>query len=78
LSNIVFDTTAESCDPFSFGPHAVACPIFNLVGAGFMNAAASNYQLAPGSIGKNAGTDGKDVGADIDALNAAVVGVTGP
>jgi len=28
-----------------------------------------NYRLAPGSPYKNAGTDGKDVGADIDSVN---------
>src|SRR5205807_7173495 len=35
----------------------------------------SDYHLVPGSLYKNAGTDGKDVGADIDAINAATANV---
>lgn len=34
-----------------------------------------NYQLLPSSPYKNKGTDGKDLGADIGALNAAIAGV---
>jgi len=34
-----------------------------------------NYRLAPDSPFKNAGTDGKDIGADIDAIEAATAGV---
>jgi hypothetical protein len=37
----------------------------------FANYANGNYALAPGSSYKNAGTDGKDIGADISGLNAA-------
>ena len=36
-----------------------------------MNYAKGNYALAPSSPYKNAGTDGKDIGADIAGLNAA-------
>lgn len=76
LSNIVFDTA--SCDPNSFGPYAASCPVREIGGVGFANPAAGDYHLAPNSVGKYAGTDGKDVGADIDALNAAIAGVAGP
>jgi hypothetical protein len=38
---------------------------------GFIDFANGNYRLAPTSPYKGAGTDGKDVGADIDAINAA-------
>jgi hypothetical protein len=38
---------------------------------GFVDAANGNYRLAPTSPYKGAGTDGKDVGADIDEINAA-------
>jgi hypothetical protein len=38
---------------------------------GFVNLAGADYQLAASSLYKNAGTDGKDLGADIDAVNAA-------
>ena len=34
-----------------------------------------DYHLLPGSPFKNAGSDGADVGADIDALNQAIAGV---
>lgn len=36
---------------------------------GFLNYAAGNFELAPSSPYKNAGTDGKDIGADIRGLN---------
>ena len=38
----------------------------------FVNYANGNYALAPTSPYKNAGTDGKDIGADIAGLNAAI------
>ncbi|MBK7599305.1 MAG: hypothetical protein IPJ07_12600 [Acidobacteria bacterium] len=39
---------------------------------GFIDFAAGNYRLASTSPYKNAGTDGKDIGCDIDTLNAAI------
>jgi hypothetical protein len=41
----------------------------------FGNFANGNYALGPGSPYKNAGTDGKDIGADIAGLNAATSSV---
>jgi hypothetical protein len=41
----------------------------------FNNGNGGNYQLTPSSPFKNASTDGKDPGADIDALQAATAGV---
>jgi hypothetical protein len=38
----------------------------------FVNFAAGNYALAPTSPYRNAGTDGKDIGADIAGLNQAI------
>jgi len=38
----------------------------------FVNYANGDYRLASNSIYKNAGTDGKDIGCDINALNAAI------
>jgi hypothetical protein len=38
---------------------------------GFVNLAGGDYHLAASSPYKNAASDGKDVGADIDAVNAA-------
>jgi len=42
-----------------------------IAAVGFVNYAGGDYRLAPTSPYKNAGTDGKDIGADIVALNAA-------
>ncbi len=42
---------------------------------GFVDLAGGDYRLAVSSPYKNAGTDGKDIGADIDAINAATAGV---
>jgi len=41
---------------------------------GFVNRAAGNYRLASSSAYKGQGTDGKDPGADIDAVAAATAG----
>ena len=38
---------------------------------GFVNRTGGDYHLSTTSLYKNAGTDGKDLGADIDALDAA-------
>jgi hypothetical protein len=38
---------------------------------GFADLAGGNYRLAPSSIYNDAGTDGLDVGVDVDRLNAA-------
>jgi hypothetical protein len=42
---------------------------------GFVDSAAQNYRLAATSPYKSAATDGKDMGADIDAIEAATAGV---
>jgi len=50
-------------------------PPANLADVGFVDLAGGDYHLAAGSQFKNLGTDGKDLGADIDAVNAATQGV---
>jgi hypothetical protein len=40
----------------------------------FVNRAAGDYRLATASPYKNAGTDHKDIGCDLDALDAAFGG----
>lgn len=44
---------------------------------GFVDSSAGNFKLNNSSPYKNAGTDGKDIGVDMDALNTAIVGVKG-
>jgi hypothetical protein len=41
----------------------------------FNNGNGGNYELQPNSPYKNKGTDGKDLGADIVGLNAALANV---
>jgi hypothetical protein len=41
----------------------------------FNNANGGNYELQPSSVYKNKGTDGKDLGADVVGLNAALANV---
>jgi hypothetical protein len=43
--------------------------------AAFKNGNGGNYELPANSLYKNAGSDGKDLGADIVGLNAALAGV---
>ena len=50
-------------------------PPASLADVGFVNLAGGDYHLAATSPFKNLGTDGKDLGADIDAVNAATQGV---
>lgn len=42
---------------------------------GFVDPARGDYRLALTSLYKGAGTDGKDIGADIDAIDAAINGI---
>jgi hypothetical protein len=42
----------------------------------FVDVAGGNYRLRPNSPYKNDGTDGKDIGADLDGLEAATTGRT--
>jgi len=46
-----------------------------LADVGFADLAGGNYRLTASSPYKGAGTDGKDIGADIDAVDAATAGV---
>jgi hypothetical protein len=50
----------------------------NVSQVGFVDYNGSNYRLSASSPYKNAGTDGKDIGADIDAIEAAIGGISVP
>ncbi|PYM93789.1 MAG: hypothetical protein DME04_09565 [Candidatus Rokuibacteriota bacterium] len=54
-------------------PAETFCPSAS-IDIGFVDRANQNYRLAPGTPYKNLGTDGKDIGADIDALETMTVG----
>lgn len=45
------------------------------VNVGFVNFSGGDYHLQSSSRYHHAGTDGKDIGADIDSINSATVGV---
>lgn len=49
----------------------------NISAVGFVDYSGGNYRLSASSPYKNAGTDGKDLGADIDAIEAAIAGSAG-
>ncbi|HKV81090.1 MAG TPA: Ig domain-containing protein [Candidatus Sulfotelmatobacter sp.] len=76
-----FSHNAIIASPFNYPPSKY--PIGNYFPAtpsavGFVNYAngiGGDYRLQPSSPYKNAGSDGKDLGADMDALNAAIAGV---
>lgn len=55
----------------NFFPASVAAVQF----ANFNNGNGGNYQLLPSSPYKNAGSDGKDLGANISAIQSAIAGV---
>lgn len=68
----VFAVTPSYVDVSEFPAGNYILPSWNEVG--FVDQANSNYRLASGSQYKNAGTDGKDIGVDIDALEKATAG----
>ncbi len=59
-------------DPSKYPPNNFFPATMNDVG--FVNFSGGDYHLAAGSAYKNAGTDGRDVGADIDSVNSATAG----
>lgn len=66
--------TSGGTEPYQYGPF-VAANFFpqNSSAVGFVNAATGDYALAPSSPYKNGGTDGRDLGADIDAVNSVAL-----
>ena len=62
--NVVVGGTASLYPSTNFFPASLG-------NVGFVDLAGANYALAPASLYKGAGTDGKDIGADFGALNSA-------
>jgi len=62
--NVIIGATASAYPPDNFFPTGVTA-------VNFVDAAGGNFQLAANSPYKNAGTDGKDLGADLNAVVAA-------
>lgn len=86
-NNVIVHTGSKPAlpgDPYPKTPHCgklKSCSQFfpkNWAAVGFVNFANGNggdYHLRPSSPYHHAGTDEKDVGADVDAVNAATAGV---
>lgn len=73
-SSNTFNDTIRNDDFFrSNYPEGTLVSSFS--GVGFEDPANNNFKLNNTSPYKNAGTDGKDIGADIDVLNNAIAGV---
>jgi hypothetical protein len=70
FSKNVIESIASSGVPQSSYPASTFFPS-DWAAVQFVAFANGNYALAPSSPYKNAGTDGKDIGADIAGLNAA-------
>jgi hypothetical protein len=66
--NILAGGNASNYPPDNFFPPSLA-------DAGFVDIARGDYHLGAASPYRNAGTDGKDLGADIDLLDSATAGV---
>jgi hypothetical protein len=60
VANVLQGAYADDYPPGNFFPALIA-------DIGFENLAAGDYRLQPGSPYKNAGTDGKDIGADLNS-----------
>lgn len=68
-NNVIPGGIASSYPPNNFFPASLS-------DVGFSNLAGADYRLLLTSPFKFAGTDGKDVGADLDAINAATAGIS--
>ena len=73
FSGYVFARTAMTGGTGANYPANNLFPV-SWLAVGFVNYSGGDYHLAPASPYKNAGTDGKDLGADIDAVLAATAG----
>ena len=81
FSSYTFAKNAIVASPSAFPPSKWPAGNYFPIDAGavefatFSDGSGGNYQLLSSSPFKNLGTDGKDLGADINALNKAIAGV---
>ena len=81
FATYVFGNNALIAPPPEFPPSTwparnMFAPTIDNVGfVDYKNGDGGNYELQPNSPYKNKGTDGKDLGADIVGLNAALANV---
>jgi carbonic anhydrase/acetyltransferase-like protein (isoleucine patch superfamily) len=68
VKNVLVGGLPTNYPPDNFFP-------LSLLEVGFLDLAGGDYRLGPLSPYRNAGTDGKDIGADMDALTPALQGV---
>lgn len=69
VGNVMWGGNVASYPPGNFFPPSLAS-------VGFVDPTPGNYRLQQTSSYKNAGSDGKDLGADIDAVEMALAGGT--
>ena len=69
-NNLIVNGKNISTDYLFVPPRNLFAENYNAVG--FVNLQAGNYRLSPNSKYKNKGADGKNLGADIDAIEAEI------
>jgi len=80
-ANHFFEATSTATPKGNPGPCnypagvSYACAFLDWSLVGFVDFAAANYELSPTSPYYNAGSDGADIGANVEALMAATAGV---
>lgn len=67
--NVIVGASESEYPPENFFPASFSS-------VDFVDQTSGNYRLAPTSPYRNAGTDGLDIGADIDAVESGTAGVT--
>jgi len=72
--NVIAALNPQSSVKCSWYPTGNFCTS-TLDAVGFTSLISLNYRLTLSSPYKNAGTDGKDIGVDIDAVNTAIAGI---
>src|SRR5262249_44769576 len=75
FTSYIFTKNILAGGPSSIYPAGNYFPA-TLDNVGFVDRAGGNYRLTASSPYKNAGTDSRDIGADLDAIQSAIAGST--